>query len=366
MPLEERIQKSVDSALAGMRDRIEDEVRSAITQIITAATAERDEAIAAAVELARADAALNAQLQANAAERRVRASVDELVEKALADERAAAADNLKNERALAAENLKNERALAAENLKTALQSSRDELKQAISEAQHRADEALRESVTAARVRERELEMAAISRLLESIRGLDGASSLSEVLDALGQASAREASRTAVLVVRSERLLGWKLSGFGTRDAQPKLIDLALSEAGVIGVAVTSARAATTRDSAAAAPGPGFATLPDDRMGLGVPVIVGGRVVAVVYADGVTEEGNEKLVPSGWPEVIEILTRHAARCLESLTSQKSASATPSPRLWVPPPGKTSPEGGETPANPESPGAAKPDARSEGTA
>ena len=54
------------------------------------------------------------------------------------------------------------------------------------------------------------------------------------------------------------------------------------------------------------------------MGLGVPVIVGGRVVAVVYADGVTEDGNEKLVPSGWPEVIEILTRHAARCLESLT------------------------------------------------
>ena len=49
MPLEERIQKSVDSALAGMRARIEDEVQSAIKQIITAAAAERDEAIAAAV-----------------------------------------------------------------------------------------------------------------------------------------------------------------------------------------------------------------------------------------------------------------------------------------------------------------------------
>jgi hypothetical protein len=170
----------------------------------------------------------------------------------------------------------------------------------------------------------------------------------------------------VLVLRSERLLGWKLSGFGTRDAQPKLIDLALSEAGVIGVAVTTARLATTRDSAAAGLGPGFAALPDDRMGLGVPVIVGGRVVAVVYADGVTAEGNEKLVPSGWPEVIEILTRHAARCLESLTSQKSASATPSPRLWVPPASKASqPEGDETPATPDSSGAAKPGATSEET-
>jgi hypothetical protein len=355
MPLEERIQKSVDSALAGMRARIENEVQSAIDQIITAVAAERDEAIVAAVELARADAEVGAQLRADEAESRVRASVDELVDKALS-----------SERALAAENLQNERALAAENLKTALQSSRDELKQALAEAQQRADEAVKESVTAARVRERELEMAAISRLLESIRGLDGASSLSEVLDALGQAAAREASRTAVLVLRSERLLGWKLSGFGARDAQPKLIDLALSEAGVIGVAVTSARLSTTRDSAAAGLGPGFAPLPDDRMGLGVPVIVGGRVVAVVYADGVTEEGNEKLVPSGWPEVIEILTRHAARCLESLTSQKSASATPSPRLWVPPAGKTSqPESGEGAASAESPGVAKPGATSDGT-
>jgi hypothetical protein len=107
-------------------------------------------------------------------------------------------------------------------------------------------------------------------------------------------------------------------------------------------------------------------LPTDRMALGGPVLVGGRVVAVVYADSVTEDGHEKFVPSGWPEVIEILTRHAARCLESLTSQKTASAAPSPRLWVPPAGKTpSPEGGEAPTTPESSGAAKPDVPSDGT-
>src|SRR5688572_10449964 len=137
MPLEERIQKSVDSALAGMRARIEDEVQSAITQIITAATAERDQAILAAVELARADAEVVAQHRADEAEGRFRASVDELVDKALSSERALAEENLKSERALAAENLKNERALASENLKTALQASRDELKQALAEAQQR-------------------------------------------------------------------------------------------------------------------------------------------------------------------------------------------------------------------------------------
>ncbi|HUE88672.1 MAG TPA: GAF domain-containing protein [Vicinamibacterales bacterium] len=203
----------------------------------------------------------------------------------------------------------------------------------LEEANAKAEQRLEERVTDAQVKEREAELAALTRLLESIRGLDGATSLGEVLDALGQAAGREASRAAVLVVRNERLLGWKLCGFGPRDNQPKGIDLGLHDSGVVGVAVGTARPVTTRDSQPAADGPGFAHLPSDRMGFAVPVIVGGRVVAVVYADTVTSDGREHVVPSGWPEVIEILSRHAARCLESLTVQKAASA-PSPRFWVP--------------------------------
>ena len=78
--------------------------------------------------------------------------------------------------------------------------------------------------------------AALGRLLAGIRALDGATSLSETLDALALAAAREASRAAVLVVRSERLQGWKLTGFADRDSQPKAIDLGLNEGGVIGEA----------------------------------------------------------------------------------------------------------------------------------
>jgi hypothetical protein len=108
---------------------------------------------------------------------------------------------------------------------------------------------------------------------------------------------------------------------------------------------------TTRDTQTAAQGPAFTHLPADRMGLAVPVIVGGRVVAVVYADGVTQDGREQLVPSSWPEVIEILARHAARCLEALTVQKSAATTPSPRFWVPPAGKGAPQQTEAPPQPQ---------------
>jgi hypothetical protein len=181
---------------------------------------------------------------------------------------------------------------------------------------------LESAVAAARVKEREIEMAGVSRLLESVRGLDGATSLSEVLDALALAAGREAARAAVVVLRNDRIQGWRMSGFGPRDSQPKSIDLALAESGVIGLAVGAARAVTTRDSQSTGTGPGFESIPQDRMGLAVPVIVSGRVVAVVYADAVTGDGHEKQVPSSWPELIEVLARHAGRCLEALAKEKS--------------------------------------------
>jgi hypothetical protein len=206
----------------------------------------------------------------------------------------------------------------------ALAAKQTEMQLALANAETRADQERQASVTAARVGERESELAGVSRFLESIRGLDGATSLSEVLDALALAASREAARAAVVVLRADRVQGWKLIGFGPRDAHPKSVDLPLPDAGVIGVAVGAARAVTTRESPTAAAGPGFEHLPADRMGLAVPVIVGGRVVAVVYADGVTLDGHARQTPSGWPELVEVLTRHAGRCLEALTAQKASA------------------------------------------
>ena len=97
---------------------------------------------------------------------------------------------------------------------------------ALADGEARAADDLKAAVAAARVKEREIEMAGVSRLLESVRGLDGATSLSEVLDALALAAAREAARAAVVVLRGDRIQGWRISGFGARDAQPKSIDLA--------------------------------------------------------------------------------------------------------------------------------------------
>jgi hypothetical protein len=209
----------------------------------------------------------------------------------------------------------------------------DRLRVALAEADERAAQTIAAAVSEARVREREAEMAGLGRLLDAVRGLDGATTLTEVLDVLGQSVGRESARAALLVLRGDRLQGWKLSGFGPHDAQPRSIEMALAESGIMGLAVTTTRAVTTGDGLNRQ-GTGVFELAADRIGLAVPVIVGGRAVAVVYADSQAGVVQEPAVPSGWPEVIEILARHAARCLEALTAQRAA-ATPSTRYWVPP-------------------------------
>lgn len=310
MSFEERVRSSVDQALSSL-----------VKEVVDSAAEERDAATRAARESAFAEAEQAAQVRVAEAEARVRATMDDAIATARAEDREVAAREIRHQ----------VEAEVDHKLTDGLAAAETRMKVALADSEARAAEALKQAVAAARAREREGEMAGVTRLLESIRGLDGASSLSEVLDALALASAREAARAAVVVLRGERIHGWKMSGFGARDMQPKSIDLALAESGVIGMAVGSARAVTTRDSQSAAAGPGFETLPADRMGLAVPVIVGGRVVAVIYADGVTLDGHERAVPSGWPEVIEVLARHAGRCLEALTSQRAAAP---PRIQTP--------------------------------
>jgi hypothetical protein len=337
MSLDDRIRTSVDAALTELSARVDKDLRALVDQLITVALEERDEALIVARRAALDEAQADTQQQIEEAEARVRATIDEAVTEARADERTKTAIEVRKLVEAEAEQKMHEAAAAADA----------RMKMALADADAKATTALHQSVNEARVREREAEMAAVTRLLESIRGLDGATSLSEVLDALGQAAGREASRAAVLVLRNERLLGWKLSGFGARDAQPKGIDLGLNDSGVIGLAVGTARPVTTRDSQTAAEGPIFAHLPADRMGFAVPVIVAGRVVAVVYADSMSE-GKEHAVPSGWPEIIEVLARHAARCLEALAAQKAVSP-PSPRFWVPTSGKQQPPGSSQQSN-----------------
>lgn len=327
MSFDDRIRSTVDQAMAPLVKKLLDE-----------AAAEREEAVRAAKIQIFEEAEQAAQIRVTDAEARVRAHMDEKFAQMLVEDREVTTREARRQ-------LESE---VEQKMRDALEAAEHRMRIALADGEARAAEDLKTAVADARVKEREIEMAGVSRLLESVRGLDGATSLSEVLDALALAAAREAARAAVVVLRSDRIQGWRLSGFGARDSQPKSIDLPLAESGVIGLAVGAARAVTTRDSQSANIGPGFETLPADRMGLGVPVIVGGRVVAVVYADAVTLDGHERHVPSSWPELIEVLARHAGRCLEALTTQRTAPRISPPAV----PASTSspaPAAGPSPAS-----------------
>ena len=67
--------------------------------------------------------------------------------------------------------------------------------------------------------------------------------------------------------------------------------------------------------------PSFAHLSEDQQALGVPVLIGGEVMVLVYADDANTEGRSMLSQCG--EVIELLARHAGRCLEALTAERAA-------------------------------------------
>lgn len=337
MSLEERIRQSVGNALDDVRARMEAEVRAIAQELMSSAAEERQAAIASAHESAAADARRGIEAEIAEAEARAQAAIDERVAEARALEREQVTLELRDQ--LTAEAHERLRAATAESdarLAAALAEADERRRAEADAAEVRAAEAINQSVAAAHVGEREYEMAGLSRLLDAVRGLDGATSLSDVLDVLGAAAGRETGRAALVVVKGDRIQGWKLAGFGTADAAPRSVDLALSDAGIIGGAVSGNRAVITHEGQDGR-APAFAGLPGDRIGMAVPVLVGGRAVAVLYADTAADLDREVAVPSGWPEVIEILARHAGRCLEALTAQRAAQ-TPTPRFWVPSGGK----------------------------
>ena len=330
LQLEDRVHASVEEVLDELRTRMESGLQHMVDQLVKAAAEDREEAIVSARRSAFDEGSQNGMRLAADAESRL----NEAVERALTDAR------------------EQGRQEAEQQVADARAAAEATASQALLDARNQQEQEREQLIQTARRQEQESGAAALGRLLAGFRALDGATSLSETLDALALAAAREAARAAVLVVRNDRLQGWKLTGFADRDSQPKAIDLGLNEGGVIGEALTSRRAAMTRTGDTTVEGPAFAELGADAVGTVAPVVVGGRVVALVYADNRGADAHAPL-RSGWFDVIEILARHAARCLEALTVQRTTAAPP-PRFWVPPPGQAA--GGTAGRSGAEPGAA----------
>ena len=176
----------------------------------------------------------------------------------------------------------------------------------------------------ARAEARATELAAGERLVEAVRTIDGAHSLSEILDALASRAGREAARVGVLLVRGGVLRGWRFIGFEAALDEASAFDLPLEEGGVIADAVGSGEAVSA-DSSQGTAVPSFAKLGPGREMLAVPIGMNGQVVAVLYAD---QAGDDPARPGHaeplvWPAILEVLARHATRCLETVTAFRAA-------------------------------------------
>ena len=172
--------------------------------------------------------------------------------------------------------------------------------------------------------EREAMLAEMERLVESFRRLDATSSLSALLDALADAAAQEAPRTALLLVRGRDLQGWAFAGFSDAPAEPRRLIVPLDALGDFARVVESRIRAEIQPSTFGGPAAtrlAFAAPHAGDVGVAVPVAVGGDVAAVLYADDGGEA--ERTVPASWPETLELLARHAARCLEAQTAIRAA-------------------------------------------
>ena len=347
MSLEDTIQKSAE-ALIHLRQADDTLVQSLFAELVESAKRERSSLLVEARRAFEAEAAKKLEAE--------RAKADQALQEKLAAVRAEAG------KARAAE-LAAAHAQADQALQEGLAAVRAEAEQTraaeLQAARAKADQALQEKLAAVRAeagkaRAAELQAArakadqvqeglaaagekAFERLLASVGALDQAASLGQVLDVLADRAAGEAPRVAVLVVQGTRACGWRFVGFpNIRDALS--VDLAVDESGLIGRAIREGRACSGPVGPGAPAGslPAFAASPDHRATQAVPVRVGGRVTAVVYADEAAES-SERL-PTSWASAIQILARHAGHCLEVLTALRVSKFADSGQLALtePPP------------------------------
>jgi hypothetical protein len=126
------------------------------------------------------------------------------------------------------------------------------------------------------------------RLMDATRAIDRARSLTAILDALVTAARAEARSADVWLLRGARLHQWRPAGSDARLSPDRLY-----------------LAGASAD------------------GLEVPIAIAGQTVAVLRTDLGTELTTEHLALR--TQRIEVLTRYAAKSLESLTAFKTARA-----------------------------------------
>lgn len=154
--------------------------------------------------------------------------------------------------------------------------------------------------------------AAFERVLAAIRDIDGARTLSEVLESLLAHAGTTAGRAALFLINGDRLKAWKAVGIPDIDVQT--VESSIGGKDLLARAIQTGQ---PTPSSAALPAPPFARLPAERGGVAVPLMIGGRAVAVLYADSGTNAP-----PARSTETVETLVRHASAIAALRTAMRT--------------------------------------------
>jgi hypothetical protein len=167
----------------------------------------------------------------------------------------------------------------------------------------------------------------LGRLLGSFRLIDESSTLSGILEALSKGAAELASRVAILVVEGEMLRVWGHFGFAATVAP---VDEPIGHHGLLAAAVVRRQTLFVPSALDDQPAklPSFMRAPAGHAGLVMPIVVARDVVAVLYANGEDPRSPQEKTPV-WTEELELLVRHAAARLESVTSERTVEVLTRP-------------------------------------
>lgn len=358
MSFDDHIRKALDRALTGVRGHLEADLRAFAEDLARAAVEERTRASKEAAEAAAADVRRQAMVQLAHLRDAAQKHTDELrkssdtqineLKRAVDEARRAAEQQTESARRAQAELAETRSKYEAKvhELKSGSDQRIGELTQEIAHIKKSAAADAEELVMAqlakaasenerrtadaidrARTDNHQAVLAQAARFADAVRALDETHALGDVLETLAECAGREVDRAAVLVVKGERLNGWRLAGFGASAPAARSIDLSLDDAGLPGAVV---RTGVAVSRPAVEPGPSQARQPalppfaqdaGTRHAIALPVTVGGSVIAVLYADA--PRLDTPSASSRWPALLDVLVRHASRVLEAMTVQQAS-------------------------------------------
>jgi hypothetical protein len=144
--------------------------------------------------------------------------------------------------------------------------------------------------------------AAHAALATAVRAIDTSKSVSQTLESLLHHAGAIAGRAALFLINGDRLKAWKSTVIPEEDVQT--VESSIGGRDLLARAIQAGQGTL---SSTTLPAPPFARLPIDRPAFAVPLMVAGRAVAVLYADG----GTNGAAKAGWTDAVDLLMRHTS-------------------------------------------------------